>query len=234
MTEDRTSISRRIRALRAKTVENGCTEGEALAAAEMLAQLLAKYNMTLDEAEMRASPFTEHREAHEDPVGEQLWKIADAVSTLTGARYWAERPGEFPHTVTFFGFDHEVEVARYMLEICAAAMRREQEKMCPSYGVTVFGPRARRRLRPFLDGMADRLARRIRGMKATPTGQGLVVLHGALVEQAMKDRGHDLRGRAARPSRDLERGYRDGVAAGDRVPLNAGIRGGASAAGLLR
>lgn len=47
---NRDAISRRIRALRAKTVENGCTEAEALAAAELLADLLAKYNMTLDEA----------------------------------------------------------------------------------------------------------------------------------------------------------------------------------------
>lgn len=48
MTPEREKIAAKIRALRAKTVENGCTEAEALSAAEMLAKLLAQYNMTLD------------------------------------------------------------------------------------------------------------------------------------------------------------------------------------------
>ncbi|PAL23568.1 DUF2786 domain-containing protein [Sphingopyxis sp. GW247-27LB] len=227
---NRATISGRIRALAAKTVENGCTEAEALAAAEALARLLAKYNMTLDEAEMRASPFTEHRERHDDPVGEQLWKIGEAVATLTGAQSWANRPGEIP-SVSFFGFDHEVEVAKYMLEICAAAMRRAAPS--PSY-VGIWTPQARRRVRPFLDGMSDRLASRIRAMKPTaPTGKGLIVLHDALVKQAMEDAGHRLRNGRARGSRDLDRGYRDGVAAGDRVSLNRGLRGGGAAAGYL-
>ena len=124
MTHDREAISRRIRALRAKTVENGCTEQEAIAAAQMLSDLLAKYNMTLDEAEIRASPFTHHRESHDDWVGERLGRIAAAVSDLTGARYWVQRPGEKP-SIDFFGFEHEVGVARYILEVCASAMRRE-------------------------------------------------------------------------------------------------------------
>lgn len=234
-TDNRDAISRRIRALRAKTVENGCTEAEALAAAEMLADLLAKYNMTLDEAELRASPFTEHRETdgHGDFVSDRLWKVADAIAFLTGARYWAERPGEIP-CVNFFGFDHEVEVARYLLEICAAAMRREQQRM-----VRDNWPRSIRRLRPvilpFLDGMADRLRERIRALKPKqPAGNGLIVLHDALVEQAMKDAGISLNSGRTHSSRDLDAEYLSGRAAGDRVALNQGLSGGGPAAGLLR
>lgn len=40
---NRDAISRRIRALRAKTVENGCTEAEALAAAQLLADALSPW-----------------------------------------------------------------------------------------------------------------------------------------------------------------------------------------------
>lgn len=229
MTTDRDNISRRIRALRAKTVENGCTEDEAIAAAEMLSKLLEKYNMTVDEAEMRASPFEQHTERHGDPVGERLWKIADAVAFLTGSRYWTSRPGVHPIEINFFGFSHEVEVARYILEICAAAMRRQQDRIRRKHFTSER--RQRRELVPFLDGMADRLAQRIRAMKPpVPPGTGLIVLHDALVEAAMKTKTETGR---ARQSRDVEPGYRRGLDAGDRVALNPGLRAD-RATGLLR
>lgn len=229
VTTDRDSISRRIRALRAKTVENGCTEDEAMAAALMLSKLLEKYNMTVDEAEMRASPFEQHTERHGDPVGERLWKIADAVAFLTGSRYWTSRPGVHPVEINFFGFSHEVEVARYILEICASAMRRQQDRIRQKHQFSAS--RQRRELVPFLDGMVDRLAQRIRAMKPpVPPGTGLVVLHDALVEAAMKVK---IQSGRARSSRTVEPGYRSGLAAGDRVALNPGLRRD-TATGLLR
>lgn len=205
--------------MRAKTVENGCTEAEALTAAQMLADLLAKYNMTVDEAEMRASPFSHHREHHDDWVGDRLWKVADAVAELTGSRYWTQRPGERV-SVDFFGFEHEVEVARYMLEICAGAMRREQARLInPRRGLR----RQRATVLPFLDGMADRLASRICAMKPPPeSGNGLIVLHGALIEAAMPV---ELKKGRSRGSRTADTTYRDGLAAGDQVSLNKGLRG---------
>lgn len=227
MSHNRDAISRRIRALRAKTVENGCTEAEALAAAEMLSQLLAKYNMTLDEAELREQPFARHAEHCPDLVGDRLWKVAAAISELTGARYWTSRAGE-PTAIHFFGFEHEVEVARYMLEICRGAMGREKERV-----EVERWPRIVRRwtMLPFLDGMADRLAQRIRAMKpAMPAGQGLVKLHDALIEAEMPA----LTDGRARSSRSLDTSYLDGLVAGDRVPLNQGLRGGTDLKGLLQ
>lgn len=231
MTQEREKIAARIRALRAKTVENGCTEDEAIAAAEMLTRLLEKYNLTIDEAEMRASPFEQHTETHDDWVGERLWKVAAAVSHLTGARYWRSRSGVFPIEISFFGFEHEVEVSRYMLEICAGAMRREVRRMNDERW-----PRTVKRSHvcPFLDGMADSLWRRIRALKPPqPTGRGLIVLHDALVEQAMKDAGLSTEDMRSRGSRSLEAGYVDGLAAGDRVALNRGLAGRGDAVGLL-
>lgn len=223
MTE-REKIAGRIRALAAKTVENGCTEGEAIAAAAMLAKLLAQYNMTLDEAELAANPFARHTERHEDPVGDRLWKVADASAYLTGARFWTSAAGVWPREINFFGFDHEVEVARYMLEICAGAMRREHQRLKDERY-----PRVLKRAveQPFLDGMADRLRQRIRDLKPPePTGKGLVVLRGALIDKAMNERGIALRDRNMRGSRSLDLAYLDGVIAGDRVALNRGVRGG--------
>ena len=223
MTDRRERIAALIRALREKTTANGCTEGEAVSAAEKLAQLLTDNGMTLDEAEMRASPFERHSETHDDWVGERLWKIAKGISAMTGVRYWSNRPGYAP-SVDFFGFAHEVDVARYLLEVCRGAMLREQRRIVDTQfgGFVATSTRQRRAILPFLDGMADRLCERLTAMKPVePTGTGLVVLRGALIDAAMPFK---TVSRDQRASRDFEPGYENGRAAGDRVALNQGLR----------
>jgi Protein of unknown function (DUF2786). len=46
----------RIQALRAKTIDNGCTEDEALSAAAKVAELLDRYDLSLTDIEMREAP----------------------------------------------------------------------------------------------------------------------------------------------------------------------------------
>lgn len=190
MATDREKIAARIRALRAKTVENGCTEDEAMAAAAKVAELLDAYNMTVDEAEMRASPFGQQSMEYEDHVGTRaLWKVAAGVSKVTGAEWVLSRPGVFPVEITFFGFAHEVEISGYLLDICATAMRAEQSRILRGAPKAVT-PRQRNRLFPFLDGMADRLyVRLVELAPKQPTGTGLMVVRDALIKQAMEDAG---------------------------------------------
>jgi hypothetical protein len=79
---------------------------------------------------------------------------------------------------------------------------------------------------PFLDGMADRLRERIRALKPpAPTGKGLVVLRGALIDAALADEGIEMRDGRGRASRDLEGSYVDGRLAADRVALNRAVNG---------
>lgn len=224
MTE-RERIAARIRALLAKTVENGCTEDEAVAAAAKAAEMLERYNLTLDEVEMRASPFGRHAELHDDPVGERLWKPASAIAKLTGATFWTSRPGVFPVEINFFGFQHEVDVARYLLEICARAMRQQASRLHREYGLFVAAKR-RRLVAPYLDGMADRLRERIIALQPpAPTGKGLIVLRDQLVKAEMSLRGIELGERRTRASRSWEQNYRDGRRAADAVGLNRGVTG---------
>lgn len=223
---DREKIAARIRALLAKTVENGCTEDEAIAAAAKAAELLALYDLDLDEVQMRATPFESYTERYEDVVGERLWKVAGAVSKLTGAAWWQSSVGVWPIEIHFFGFAHEVDVARYLLEICARAMRSAQE--CLERANALLRPIRRRQIiLPFLDGMADRLRRRVLDLiPPKPAGTGLVVLHDQLVKAALADAGIHLKDQAVRASRDYEAAYADGQRAGDSVALNPGVAGG--------
>lgn len=217
-------IAARIRALRAKTVENGCTEGEALAAAELAAKLLEAHDLSMDEVEMRASPFASADQDHAaDEVGQRFWRVADAIAALTGTRSWVSPSGVSPIRHTFFGFAHEVEIANYLLEICSRAVRSECAVQAREWAF--YRPSVRRARRTaFLDGMCDRLASRIRAMrKPQPTGTGLVVLRGALIDEEMARRHIELETNRMRPPRDLDPSYVLGLAAGDAVALDPGI-----------
>ena len=46
-------VKARIKALTDKTVANGCTEAEAMSAAEMVGRLLERYALSMDEIEVR-------------------------------------------------------------------------------------------------------------------------------------------------------------------------------------
>ena len=48
-------VKARIKALTEKTVANGCTEAEAMSAAEMVGRLLERYALSMDEIEVRAA-----------------------------------------------------------------------------------------------------------------------------------------------------------------------------------
>ncbi len=221
---DKSRIAARIRALRAKTTENGCTEEEAAAAAAMVASMLAKYNMSAEECDVRENQFSKEEIVVDDPVGERLWKVADGIAHMIDVRYWASRPGE-PPTVTFFGFDHEVEIASYLLDICRNAMTTHQAH--EEFKARLMRPSVRRRqVGAFLDGMADRLRERIRALKPeVPPGTGLVVLRNQLIDAELEEEGITLDTKAQSASRDLEEGYADGRRAADSVGLNQGVKG---------
>ena len=219
---NRKKIADIVRALRAKTVENGCTEGEAAAAAKKIAQLLEQYNMTLDEAELRESDFTKANHPQDDLIGKVIYRVASAISHMMDIKFWSERPGE-PRSTTFFGFTHEVEIAGYLLDICRSAMKTQSAKIEHECRLLRESVR-RRRVSAFLDGMADRLAQRIKELKpAKPTGTGLVVLRKELVEAALKDEGIELQGARGSKSNTFDEEYQRGRKAADKVGLNPGV-----------
>jgi hypothetical protein len=221
---DREKAAARIRALKAMTVENGCTEAEALIAAEKLAKALSDYNMTLDEADLRASPFDKQTYDRASVVGTRLWKPAMAIGKLTNTKVW--RAG--PCAMSFLGLSHEVEVAVYLLRICDQAMQTEVERL---YRTMRHLPPIRKaaRVLPFVEGMSDRLYARIMAMvPVQPPGNGLVVVRNALIDSELARRGIELEDNGPR-RRLTGRGYDEGRAAADKVALNPGVTGGASA-----
>lgn len=221
----REGILAKIRALLAKTVENGCTEEEAVSAAAMASRLLDKYD--LDETDLRRaepSDYGRRTTPADDDVGARLWKPASAVEKLTGTRYWRHSDGR---EIAFFGRSSDVEIAVYLLSICERAMRDGSARF--DLGNVLYRPGIRKAKRgAFLDGMADSLRRKLEAIhaarQASAAGRDLVVVKDVLVDEEMRRRGIALRRAKTRSSRDFDPSYGRGEAAADAVAFNDGVR----------
>lgn len=225
-------VKARIRALAEKTVSNGCTEAEAMAAAEMVGRLLERYAVTMEEIDVREAVCRQVS----IPIGglrrQPIDACVPAIARFCDCKVWLAREEERPVYV-FFGFEMDTELALYLFQLIDRAMEHE---------ATVFRPAARRQrglvfrqaLLSFRRGMASRLSDRLEEMHAAreasvaaqrSTGSALVIVKHGLVEQAFQEasiRLTSVRTAAIRP----DGAYREGYAAGDRVNLNRPLKDG--------
>jgi len=265
---DRRKLIEKVRALLQKTAENGCTEGEAMAAAAKAAELMAQFDLTMTDVEIGATECTERpmaAPARDHPI---QW-VLTAVAHFTDTRVWLSKQPHFaqaPQTdlfghasrgrtewlaeYVFFGFEPDVEVAHYLVDICKTAMDRGAADFRASFGARPkdawtsdfqFGQSGHgkwnpdrecaRQLSSFLTGMAVSMAKTLRTLKdeqrrkTSGSGRDLVVVKGAVVEREMEARGIRLDSGRSRAFADGA-GYEAGRDAGRRVSFNAGVRGG--------
>src|SRR5688500_9866976 len=116
-------IKQRIRALQDKTLENGCTEAEAMAAAEMIGRLLEKYDLELGEIGMKeeaAAAQSNEVFAADDFAG----TMVTGIKIFCGLIAYKKTGGGTGHGCVFvlFGLPQDLEVAKYLYEICCEAM----------------------------------------------------------------------------------------------------------------
>ncbi|MBV8899160.1 MAG: DUF2786 domain-containing protein [Verrucomicrobia bacterium] len=251
---ERERVKARIKALAEKTVSNGCTEAEAMAAAEMVGRLLERYALSMDEIEMREARCVQVTV----PIGGQRRRPIDgcvpAVARFCDCKVWLERAG---NNVTglmgdghpgpesrqaayvFFGFETDTALARYLFTVIDRAIGVELltfRRANPRFR----GSLLRRASGSFQHGMAGRIAERLEEMhrareaavgERRATGTALIIAKHRMVEDAF--RATDVRlvspGRFG-PSRS-DPAFRQGWAAGDRVNLHRPLQG--EAQGLL-
>lgn len=223
----------RIQGLRAKTIDNGCTEGEALAAAAKVAELLDRHDLSLTDVEIREAPcerreYETHRKKRiplDDCIG--------AIAVFCDCRVWREKNPAGEGRYVFFGLRSDIEVAHYLTELIDTAVRSElgRYKTGPDY------QRFRHQERhlanaSFALGMVASIADKLMAMKAardevvSGTGRGLVVLKAAVVDTELEKL--DLRLRTApRASRMVSpMAYDAGGEAGTSFSIKPAIREG--------
>ncbi len=222
------AVSGRIRALMAKTIENGATEAEAMSAAAKARELMDKYRLTMSDVEIQAEPIVT-----EDVDREHAVRTSAADYCLPGLRAycgvqaWYYKTHGGPRRVRLFGLKADVEMARYLYEMIGGAVTVETRAFfkTPAWKNSL---NRRNACSSFQVGMTCRINARLQEMAAalapiakTANGTALVVVKGALVKEAF-DALHlrfSSSSRSGMPAGDGG-AYLAGRAAGERVNLS--------------
>lgn len=232
MTINIDSIMRRIAALSEKTIDNGCTEAEALSAAGKVAAMLAEHGMSMSDIQIE-----ERKDCEQDEIdtgrkrAHVIEHCVNSIAEFCDAKVWrARRRGGFIR-YQFFGFPEDVAAAKAMYNMLLNAMdcaTVEYKGEC----VLLGEPTGRVQMNAFQKGMASRLNQRLQDMKREQrqdtqdtTGRDLVVVKGAVVEAAYSDLNLRLRSNNRRSSYGDDGAFEAGKAAGSRVNFNKGVTG---------
>jgi hypothetical protein len=224
-------LVQRIQGLRAKTVAQGCTEQEALAAAEKVAELLDRYGLSLGELDFRAQPC--------DGIGVQTnrRRFAPIDSCIPGiaaffdCRVWVERAKSTALRYVFFGLRGDVMAAQYLYEMVERAFETETEAF---HGSDLYGQMAGERrsaTNSFQIGLGRGISSKLQAMRAardasrrSASGRDLVPVKAAMVDEEMAKLGLDLRTReVGRGKRVLTDAFTAGEAAGQRFEFTPAI-----------
>ncbi|PHY14205.1 hypothetical protein CSW58_00760 [Caulobacter sp. B11] len=224
-------LKTRIQGLRAKTTDNGCTEGEALSAAAKVAELLDRHDLSLTDVEIRDAPcerrdFETHRNKRiplDDCIG--------AIANFCDCRVWREKTPAGEARYVFFGLRSDIEVAHYLTELIDSAVRSELGR----YKTTADYRRFRHQERhlanaSFALGMVASIADKLTAMKArrdqanTGAGRDLVVLKASVVDAEL-DKLKLTMTTVRRPTRRVSPvAYDAGDAAGASLALDPALR----------
>lgn len=192
-------LKTRIQGLRAKTTDNGCTEGEALSAAAKVAELLDRHDLSLTDVEIREA-LCERREyeTHRNkriPLGDCLGAIAD----FCDCRVWREKTLTGEARYVFFGLRSDIEAAHYLTELIDSAVRSELGRYKTTAGYQRFQHKERHMANAsFTLGMVASIADKLTAMKArrdqanNGAGRDLVVLKASVVDAELDKLGLKL------------------------------------------
>jgi hypothetical protein len=159
-------VKARIRALSEKTTSQGCSEHEAMIAADMVGRLLSQYNLTMDEVSIR-----EEKCVHvKVPLGLKRWhsglNFIQAVANFCDLRYWRTGcyRGSLGIYINFYGLEPDVQMGKYLVEMILSAQAAEHRsfRRTEIYHQAANGRRA---TSSFKNGFATRIHTRMNTLK---------------------------------------------------------------------
>lgn len=233
MTNEKQAMAAKIKALLAKTIENGATEHEAMAAMAKARQLMDAHNIGQTEVEVRAEGFEKWLR---DDVARDEKEIFDClwagIAALTETRIWSAQISYGRRADVLFGAAGDVAFAKWLTEALVATVRREVVAFLQSLPAGSNKVLCRR---SFVAGMGSRMTERMKQEAAASrqataqasTGRGLVVVNKqALVNAELARQGVKLGASRSRGRRLDQDSVAAGKAAGSRAtwsrPVNSG------------
>jgi hypothetical protein len=232
---DRNSIIEKIRALLSKTVENGCTEAEMLAALDRAAAMRDAYDISDEELQLTREEKVALHADPKDATDPQLlkWRLSYGVRAFCNVEIYRQS-GERGYR--FIGQPSDLELARWLLDTLADFVFGALYE----HLIGCLAPKNERRTitRSFVESCCIRINERLielveRSKQAqTSNGRALVVVKDAAIKAFMKENGIRLRTCSGyAPSNVNASAQAAGRAAGDRAPFGRPVSG---SAGVLR
>lgn len=186
MAGDLDKLKTRLQALRAKTIANGCTEEEALAAAAKVAELLDRHDLQLSDLEMRAEQCEQSVIATNRKQRQPISACIPAIAEYCDCKAWREKDETGRIRYVFFGLRPSIEMAHYVYDVIAAAMQTGWENYARTQRFIRY---ANDDKGSFLFGMAVSIADKLSAMKMDRDqanrmggGRDLVVVRHAIVD----------------------------------------------------
>ena len=224
---DLDKLKARILALRSKTVDNGCTEEEALAAAAKVAELLDLYELSLTDVEIRQEVCerAEYETWRKQSI--PLDGCIPAIAEFTDCRVWREKNPRGEFRFVFFGLQADVTVAKYLCDVIDLTMLSELARFKMTPGYQRYRQSDRRTVSAsFQHGMATSIASKLKMMKVQrddshrATGRDLVVVKAAVVDDELAKLGMSFAKRKTARRLISEDAFATGHAAGEKVAIN--------------
>ncbi|MGB5084187.1 MAG: DUF2786 domain-containing protein [Methylocystis silviterrae] len=184
-------VLQRIQALRAKTVEQGCTEQEALASAKKVAELLDRYGLSLGEVEMRDQACegvgVDTGRRRRAPLDE----CVPTIALFCDCKVWVETAASGAIRYVFFGMPADVEAAHYLYDLIVITFATETARF-KNEDMTIASGARRGSTRSFQIGLAHGICDKLMTMKAErdaanrlSTGRDLVPIKTSVIDDEL-------------------------------------------------
>lgn len=227
-------LKNRIQALRSKTMANGCTEEEALAAAAKVAELLDRHDLSLSDIEIRQEQCSQSAIETNRKQRQPISACVPAIAAYCDCKVWLEKDETRRIRYIFFGLRPSIEMAHYVYDVIATAMQTAWEGYVRQQRFIRHGQDEKG---SFLFGMAVSISDKLIAMKAErdeanrqSSGRDLVVVRHAIVESEYTKLNLNLRRGRASGKKVTASAFQAGQTAGQELALHPGV-GGKSTAG---
>ena len=242
MSDNIEKIKTKIRALLNKTVENGCSEAEALSAVAMANRLMMEYNVAQFDLSVKDDTFHQVEVVVPGAKTHFIHNLTMAISRLTNTKVWFVRVksknGNSHFKYFFFGMDSDPEMAviifnHLKLAIDSAVANYNTRQRGDVHGSTLRAS--------FGHGMTSRIWARIMEIVAennaarleVSNSKALIVVKDQLVTDAFAKKNMKLKTETKKIQANNHSAFSAGKAAGNVVDIQRrGITGGASVLAL--
>jgi Protein of unknown function (DUF2786) len=227
MTTQREGLLDKIRALLAKTVGNGCTEAEALAALAKARAIMDAYAVEDDELTLTQEEKAILRREPADAKDPHKIKqyLATSVAEFCECTAWRD----CEKRLVFCGLRPDAQLATWLLDTLAAFVQAEIANHL--MGSVAEGRHRRQVIASFALGCTSRISQRLDELckrssaAASSNTKALVVAKGAAVRAKLDELGIKLRSSRSSCGIVDDSSYAAGKAAGDRAAFGRPVSG---------